>query len=143
MCHKTLSRKSWKKLDEENCASLKDCLDSFAAWQGTLLSSTSDARESSAIREDKAAAEHLPDPAPSQLDEILSEEKSRIVHQVINELRIERDRELLRRYYIAEEDKDRICAALSLTRAQFNNVISRAKARFKDLYMQRSGPRDG
>jgi RNA polymerase sigma-70 factor (ECF subfamily) len=94
-------------------------------------------------QEDSDAAEHLPHPAPNQLDEILSEENSRIVHQVINELRIKRDRELLYRYYIAEEDKDRICAALSLTRAQFNSVISRAKARFKELYVQRFGPRDG
>lgn len=94
-------------------------------------------------REGDDNAEHTSDPAPNQLDEILSDEKTRAVHQIIKELKLERDRELLRRYYIDEEDKDIICASLSITRAQFNNVISRAKARFKDLYVQRFGQRDG
>jgi len=89
------------------------------------------------------AAEHMSDPAPNQLDEVLSDEKARAVHQIIEELKLKRDRELLRRYYIDEEDKDMICASLSITRAQFNNVISRAKSRFRDLYVQRFGQRDG
>ena len=79
-------------------------------------------------------AEQIPDPAPSQLDEILNREKAAAVHQLINELKRERDREVLLRYYIAEEGKDKICADLGLTRAQFNSVISRATARFKKLY---------
>jgi RNA polymerase sigma-70 factor, ECF subfamily len=89
------------------------------------------------------AAEHMSDPAPNQLDEILSDEKARAVHHVIKELKLERDRELLRRYYIEEEDKDIICASLNMTSAQFNNVISRAKARFKGLYVQRFGRQGG
>lgn len=84
-------------------------------------------------------AEQIPDPAPSQLDEVLRQERAQVVRQLINELKQERDRELLLRYYIAEEDKDEICEALGLTRAQFNNVISRATARFKELYMRKTG----
>jgi RNA polymerase sigma-70 factor, ECF subfamily len=86
--------------------------------------------------------EKIPDPAPNQLDEILSAEKARTVHRIIRELKLERDRELLRRYYLDDEDKDKICASLGLTRTQFNNVISRAKARFRELYVQRFGTRD-
>lgn len=89
------------------------------------------------------SAERIQDPTPNQLDKILSDEKAQAVHRIIKELKLERDRELLRRYYIDEEDKDTICASLSITRAQFNNVISRAKARFKDLYVRRFGQRDG
>lgn len=81
--------------------------------------------------------EHIPDPAPSQLDEILTQEKAEIVHQILNELKIERDRQLLFRYYIAEEDKDLICQDLGLTRIQFNNVIYRALARFRELLMRK------
>jgi RNA polymerase sigma-70 factor (ECF subfamily) len=79
-------------------------------------------------------AERIADPAPSQLEEILKQERAAAVRQLINELKQERDRELLLRYFIAEDDKETICRDLGLTRAQFNNVIFRATARFKELY---------
>lgn len=82
-------------------------------------------------------AECIADPAPSQLEEILKQEKAAVVRQLINELKQERDRELLLRYYITEDDKETICGDLGLTRTQFNNVIFRATARFKELYMRK------
>lgn len=82
---------------------------------------------------------HIPDPAPSQLDEILNREKALIVRRIISELKIKRDRDVLLRYFIAEEDKNKICADLDLTRAQFNSVIFRACARFKELYVRLVG----
>lgn len=84
-------------------------------------------------------AEQIPDSAPSQLEEILRQERAAIVRQLIRELKKQRDRELLFRYFIAEEDKDRICADLGLTRAQFNNVIFRATARLRELYVRKIG----
>lgn len=88
-------------------------------------------------REASLDAEDISDNAPSPLDEILNQERTRVVRQIISELKIPRDRKLLFRYYVAEEDKDKICADLHLTRVQFNNVISRATARFKELYVKR------
>ena len=85
-------------------------------------------------------AEQIPDPAPSQLEEVLRRERARVVRQLINELKQKRDRDLLLRYYVAEEDKDKICRDLGLTRAQFNNVIFRATARFKELYVRKIEP---
>lgn len=85
------------------------------------------------------SAEQIPDPAPSQLEEILKQEKAVAVRQLISELKIKRDRDLLLRYYIAEDDKDKICADLGLTRTQFNSVIFRATARFKELYVRKIG----
>ena len=90
-------------------------------------------------REEAGNAEHIPDPAPSQLEEVLRQEKAGVVRQIINELKVERDRHLLFRYYIAEEDKDRLCLDLGLTRTQFNNVIYRALLRFKELYIRKVG----
>jgi len=90
-------------------------------------------------REESGDAERLPDSAPSQLDQILTKERAKVVRQTILELNVERDRDLLFRYYVAEEDKDRICLDLGLTRAQFNNVIYRALARFKELYIRKGG----
>ncbi len=84
-------------------------------------------------------AGQIPDLAPNQLEKMLTQEKAAVIRQIINELKIERDRDLLLRYYIAEEDKDRICVDLGLTRTQFNNVIFRAVARFKELYARKVG----
>lgn len=89
------------------------------------------------LREEIGRAEHICDPAPNQLDQMLSRERSEIVRQVIGELKSERDREVLFRYYISEEDKNKICSDLGLTRIQFNNIIYRALARFKELYLQK------
>lgn len=92
-------------------------------------------------REETSNAENIADHAPSPLERILHEERARIVRQLILELKVERDREVLFRYFIAEEDKDKVCLALGLTRIQFNSVIYRALARFKELYMREVGER--
>src|SRR5262249_19113309 len=60
-------------------------------------------------------AEPLSQAAPSQLEELLRKEKAKIVRQVINELKSDRDRQVLFRFYIAEEEKEQICADLGLT----------------------------
>jgi RNA polymerase sigma-70 factor, ECF subfamily len=80
--------------------------------------------------------EQISDTDPNPLERVLTQEKAAVVRKVINELPNERDRELLLRYYIAEEDKDRICAQLQLSRLQFNSVLFRAKKRFKELYLK-------
>ena len=89
------------------------------------------------LREEIGSADHIPDPAPNQLDQMLARERSEIVRQVIGELKSERDKEVLFRYYLSEEDKNQICSDLSITRIQFNNIIYRALARFKELYVRK------
>jgi RNA polymerase sigma-70 factor (ECF subfamily) len=76
----------------------------------------------------------MPHPAPSQLDELLRKEKTALVRQVINELPSDRDRQLLFRFYIAEEAKESICADLGLTGVHFNRVLHRARERYRELY---------
>jgi RNA polymerase sigma-70 factor, ECF subfamily len=76
----------------------------------------------------------LPDPAPSQFEELLQKEKAAIVRRVINDLPTERDREVLFRFYIAEEGKEQICADLGLDGLHFNRVLFRARQRYKELY---------
>lgn len=94
------------------------------------------------LREEIGDAEHIADPAPNQLDQMLARERSEIVRQVIGELKSERDREVLFRYYVSEKDKNQICSDLGITRIQFNNIIYRALARFKELYLRKFAERD-
>jgi RNA polymerase sigma-70 factor (ECF subfamily) len=77
-----------------------------------------------------------PDPVPGQLDQVLREEEIRKVRQLIGELGTGRDRQILFRFYVAEEDKERICADLGLSGLHFNRVLFRARQRFKDLLGQ-------
>ncbi len=72
-------------------------------------------------------------PAPSQLQTVLLDEEAEIVRKLIGELPTDRDRQLLLRFYVAEEDKDKICADLGLESLHFNRVLFRARQRFKEL----------
>ena len=76
------------------------------------------------------------DPAPTPLAEVLRFEERRHVRQVLRELRSERDRQILYRYHIAEENKEEICRALGLTSRQFNLVLFRAHQRFRQLLVK-------
>lgn len=74
-----------------------------------------------------------------QLDRLMSHENAALVRRTIRELRPERDREVLFRFYIAEEDKEEIAAAFRLTGVQLNRVLHRARQRYKALLAERLG----
>jgi RNA polymerase sigma-70 factor (ECF subfamily) len=78
----------------------------------------------------------LSDPAPDQLSVLLQKERAAAIRQLLQELASTRDRALLYRFYIAEEDKEQICSDLRLSRLHFNRVLHRARQRFRELYEQ-------
>ena len=59
-----------------------------------------------------------------------------VVRHLLDELTVPRDREILMRYYLDDQDKDIICAELGLDSRHFNRVLFRAKRRFKELLIQ-------
>ncbi len=75
----------------------------------------------------------------SPLGGLLARESSALVRRVLHELANERDRQILLRFYIAEEDKDRISADYGLSSLQFNRVLHRARQRYKELLTERLG----
>jgi RNA polymerase sigma-70 factor (ECF subfamily) len=89
---------------------------------------------------DSEALADVPDTAAGrsgQLAELLVRERSDLVRQVIQELGTSRDRDILLRFYIAEEDKDRISADFGLSSLQFNRVLHRARERYREIYLER------
>lgn len=72
-----------------------------------------------------------------QLDHLLRHEHAALVRQVIDEMRNERDRQLLYRFYIAEESREEIQEDYDLPGQQFNRVLYRARQRYKELYRER------
>ena len=53
---------------------------------------------------------------------------------VIAALNSPRDREVIKRFYLNEDDRDAICRELGLTSLQFTQVIARARQRMKTLF---------
>lgn len=74
----------------------------------------------------------------TQLNRLLDSENASLVRQAIQELGNERDRQILYRFYIIEEEKVRISADFGLSGLQFNRVLHRARERYKALYSSRS-----
>jgi RNA polymerase sigma-70 factor, ECF subfamily len=58
---------------------------------------------------------------------------SRLVRGVLAELGQDRDREVLRRFYLQDEDKSDICRTLNLAPAAFDLLIFRARSRLRAL----------
>jgi RNA polymerase sigma-70 factor, ECF subfamily len=75
------------------------------------------------------------------LTRLLQAEKAELVRRLIGELASDRDRQVLFRFYIAEEAKERICADLGLTSPEFNVVLFRARQRYRKLFEERLGGR--
>lgn len=90
-------------------------------------------------REEIGKAEQIADSAPSQLERVYQKERAELIRQALNELTVKRDREIIFRYYLAQEDKGQICADLGLTRKQFSRVIFRALSRYKELLVRFQG----
>lgn len=67
-----------------------------------------------------------------------------IIRQLLTELKCQRDREILRRFYLLEEEKADICRDLCLSEIHFNRVLYRARHRFSKIvadFEQKQGTR--
>ena len=60
----------------------------------------------------------------------IRDQEASIVREILNELKCERDRQILHRFYLLEEDKVDICQDLELSDVHFNRVLYRARQRF-------------
>ena len=76
----------------------------------------------------------LPSLEPSQLDRLLRREQGELARQVLDALPSDRDRKVLYRFYIADDDKEEICADLGITSLHFNQVLCRARERYRQLF---------
>ena len=73
------------------------------------------------------------DSSPGLLQSVASEKVFELVVQVLEELKVERDREILKAYFLHEEEKARICERLELSNEHFDRVLHRARGRLKQL----------
>lgn len=86
---------------------------------------------------DYAAIDSFKHDGLKQYDAAMRDEQAEMVRTLLDELRSQRDRELLQRFYLGEEEKHSICVMLDLKEKHFNRVLLRARERFKVLLLKR------
>ncbi|MEM1179515.1 MAG: sigma-70 family RNA polymerase sigma factor [Acidobacteriota bacterium] len=95
----------------------------------------------------QAIAQH-PAVTASPDRQLVDSERAQLVRRLMDELETPRDRDILCRFYLREEDKESICKDLGLSSLHFNRVLHRARQRYRRLYEQhdhvdaRGGPAD-
>lgn len=85
---------------------------------------------------DSEGLEAFAAPVPGPMGALLATENAALVRRVIGEMNNDRDRQILFRFYIAEEAKERISADFGLSSVQFNRVLHRARERYRELFVE-------
>lgn len=72
-------------------------------------------------------------PRDRKAEQIDHRRARRLLNEIFEKLAQHRDRAILHRYYLLDQDKSQICAALELTAAHFDRVLYRAKKRMCEI----------
>jgi len=85
----------------------------------------------------RADVESLNEVGQYDADGVETEQIRRQALAVLEDLKLPRDREALKRLYVDEQDKEVVCRDLGLTHQQLAVVISRARERMRQLFQAR------
>jgi RNA polymerase sigma-70 factor (ECF subfamily) len=77
------------------------------------------------------------DPGKGVETQVADLEAALAVRALLRELPQARDRLMLKRFYLDDHDKEHICQELDLTEAAFNQALSRARKRFRQILEER------
>ena len=86
---------------------------------------------------DSEAIDQVADPSQGQEHDAQRESAAVAIRKVLAEMKSVRDRSLLVRYYLRDEDKKELCRELGLTEPSFNVILFRARSRFLELLEKR------
>ena len=73
-------------------------------------------------------------PSGDAVERLVREEEARQVRRLLTELRHDRDRQLLIRYYLGDEGSADICNDLGIDPARLNRALFRARRRLRELW---------
>lgn len=82
---------------------------------------------------------YIPDDSPSIYQQLQMKSILNIVEQLMDELTVERDRTILKHYFVYDKEKLEICEELGLGADHFDRVLQRARARLKKLVVLKLG----
>lgn len=86
---------------------------------------------------DSDATERNADPSRSVAAVAEDVEAALAVRALLRELPQARDRLMLKRFYLDDDDKEVICREMQLSEAAFNQALSRARRRFRQILEER------
>ena len=86
---------------------------------------------------DSEATDRNADPSRGVVEMAADVESALAVRALLRELPQPRDRLMLKRFYLDDHDKEVICQELQLTEAAFNQALSRARKRFRQILEER------
>ena len=86
-------------------------------------------RQNTSVNSDIVAL--IPDDSSNPFRTVSRAEVCNEVRKLLDQLKKKRDREILRRFYVWEEDKESICTRLGVDSVHFNRVLYRARQRLK------------
>jgi RNA polymerase sigma-70 factor (ECF subfamily) len=86
---------------------------------------------------DTEATDRNADPGQGVAARAADHEAALAVRALLRELPQARDRLMLKRFYLDDDDKEVICKELELTEAAFNQALSRARRRFRQILEER------
>jgi RNA polymerase sigma-70 factor (ECF subfamily) len=86
---------------------------------------------------DSEATDRNADPSRGVEEIAADAEAALAVRALLRELPQPRDRLMLKRFYLEDHDKEVICQEMDLTEAAFNQALSRARKRFRQILEER------
>ena len=86
---------------------------------------------------DSDATNRNADPGQGVVGIASDREAALAVRALLRELPQPRDRLMLKRFYLDDHDKDSICREMDLTEAAFNQALSRARRRYRQILEER------
>ncbi len=88
--------------------------------------------------------ECAPEPVDARADphvQAARVQEAALVRVLLGELKHQRDRQLLIRFYVGQQEKEQICRDLDLDPKIFNRILHRARQRFKELWLRKANRR--
>ncbi len=81
--------------------------------------------------------DELPASGNTDWENVRGRQWATAARRMLEEMPVARDREILVRFYLDDEDREQICRELRLSEEHFNRVIFRARNRFRELIEHR------
>lgn len=122
-------------LERLRAGAIRDAAALPAYIQATIVYATSAEYRSRHATEPASAIEALaaPDDPPERC---AGGQLAELMRALLRQLPVARDREILARFYLDEQDKDDVCRQLDIDAAHFHRVVFRARERFRALLDQ-------
>lgn len=122
-------------LERLRAGAIRDAAALPAYVQATIVYTTSAEYRARRTTESAALIDDLP-ALDNPLRTLAAGQLAAVLRTLLAQLPVARDREILVRFYLDEQDKDDVCQHLGIDASHFHRVVFRARERFRQLLDQ-------